>query len=205
MWKNIITRVGLSKVIITDNGTQFNNAKFKAFCQSYRIQLKFSSVAHPQANGLAEVTNRAILKGLKKRISGALTTWVEELPSILWASQTTPKTPIGESPYSLAFETAAVLPPEVVFPTLRIQTHDEEVSNQQLRENLDLLEEKRADAHLRTLAYKRAVAKLYNCRGKLAPNWEGPYRVVDVVREGTYTLATAEGRVLPRTWHISNL
>ncbi|RRT64309.1 hypothetical protein B296_00019387 [Ensete ventricosum] len=42
-------------------------------------------------------------------------------------------------------------------------------------------------------------------RGKLALNWEGPYRVMEVVRDGTYTLATMEGRVLPRTWHISNL
>ncbi|RWV78062.1 hypothetical protein GW17_00061029 [Ensete ventricosum] len=84
--------------------------------------------------------------------------------SILWTSRTTPKTPTGESPYSLAFGTEAVLPPEVVFPTLRIQTHDEEASNQQLRENLDLLEEKRVDAHLRTLAYRRVVAKLYNRR-----------------------------------------
>ncbi|RWW67832.1 hypothetical protein BHE74_00024677, partial [Ensete ventricosum] len=90
----------------------------------------------------------------------------------------------------------------VVFPTLRVQTHGEEASNQQLREN-DLLEEKRADTHLRTLAYRRAATKLYNYRGKLALNWEGPYRVVEVVREGTYTLATMEGRVLPRTWHIS--
>ncbi|RWW71291.1 hypothetical protein BHE74_00020976 [Ensete ventricosum] len=90
-----------------------------------------------------------------------------------------------------------VLPPEVVFPILRVQTHDEEASNQQLHENLDLLEEKRADAHLRTLAYRRVIAKLYNrrvcprlvkmgdlvlrkaevsdptrSRGKLAPNWE---------------------------------
>ncbi|RWW35699.1 hypothetical protein BHE74_00059334, partial [Ensete ventricosum] len=93
----------------------------------------------------------------------------------------------------------------VVFPTLRIQTHDEGASNQQLCENLDLLEEKQVDAHLWMLAYKRAVAKLYNCRRKLASNWEGPYRVTDVVREGTYTLAIAKGRVLPRTWHISNL
>ncbi|RWW81425.1 hypothetical protein BHE74_00010166, partial [Ensete ventricosum] len=93
----------------------------------------------------------------------------------------------------------------VVFPTLRVQTHGKEVSNQQLRENLDLLEEKRNDAHLRTLAYRRVVAKLYNRRGKLAPNWEGPYQVVEVVREETYTLATMEGQVLPRTWHISNL
>ncbi|RRT75504.1 hypothetical protein B296_00009487, partial [Ensete ventricosum] len=122
-----------------------------------------------------------------------------------WASKTTPKTPTGESPYSLAFRIKVVLPPEVVFPILRVQTHDEETSNQQLRKNLDLLEEKRADAHLRMLAYRRDVAKLYNCRVKLAPNWEGPYRAVEVVREGTYTLATMEGRVLPRTWHISNL
>ncbi|KAJ8480110.1 hypothetical protein OPV22_023837 [Ensete ventricosum] len=85
VWKSIITRFGLPRAIITDNGTQFNNTKFKAFCQSYRIQLKFSSVAHPQANGLAEVTNRAILEGLKKRVSNATTSWVEELPSVLWA------------------------------------------------------------------------------------------------------------------------
>ncbi|RRT35536.1 hypothetical protein B296_00058840, partial [Ensete ventricosum] len=60
--------------------------------------------------------------------------------------------------------TEAVLPPEVVFPTLRIQMHDEEASNQQLHENLDLLEEKRAEAHLRTLSYKKAIARLYNHR-----------------------------------------
>ncbi|RZS27719.1 hypothetical protein BHM03_00061241, partial [Ensete ventricosum] len=125
----------------------------------------------------------------------------------------------------LAFGTEVVLPLEVVFQTQR----DEEF-NQQLRENLDLREEKRADAHLRALAYRRAVTKLYNRRvrprhvemgdlvlrktevsdptrscGKLAPNWEGPYRVVDVNRDGTYALATMEGRVLPRIWHIINL
>ncbi|RRT37691.1 hypothetical protein B296_00043695 [Ensete ventricosum] len=174
--------------------------------------------------------NRVILEGLKKRVSSATTSWVEELPSILWTSRTTPKTPTGESPYSLAFGTEAVLPPEVVFPILRVQTQREEESNQQLCENLDLLEEKRVDAHLRALAYRRVVTKLYNhrvcprhvetgglvlrktevidltrSRGKLALNWEGPYRVIDVIRDGTYTLATMERRVLLRTWHITNL
>ncbi|RRT82991.1 hypothetical protein B296_00010396, partial [Ensete ventricosum] len=77
---------------------------------------------------------------------------------------TTPKTLIGESPFSLAFGIEAILPPEVVYPTLRVEMHDEEASSKQLCENLDLLEEKRADAHMRTLAYKKAVAKLYNCK-----------------------------------------
>ncbi|RZS25069.1 hypothetical protein BHM03_00058222 [Ensete ventricosum] len=57
----------------------------------------------------------------------------------------------------------------------------------------------RANGHLRTLAYKKVVAILYDHRRKLALNWEGPYRVVYVVREGTYTLAMTEGQVLPRT------
>ncbi|RZS04337.1 hypothetical protein BHM03_00034661 [Ensete ventricosum] len=83
--------------------------------------------------------------------------------------------------------------------------YDEEAFSKQLCENLDLLEEKWAEAHLRTLAYKKAVAKLYNYKGKLDMNWEGPYLVIDVIREGTCTMVTMEGRLLPRTWQISNL
>ncbi|XP_065041591.1 uncharacterized protein LOC135675241 [Musa acuminata AAA Group] len=60
-WKNIITRFWIPRSIITDNGVQFNNAKFKAYCSSYGIQLKFSSMARPQTNGQAEVMNQAIL------------------------------------------------------------------------------------------------------------------------------------------------
>ncbi|RZS29321.1 hypothetical protein BHM03_00063033, partial [Ensete ventricosum] len=78
-------------------------------------------------------------------------------------------------------------------------------SSDQLRENLDLLEERRAEAHLQVLAYKKAVTKLYNHKGKLSPNREGPYRVTNTLREGTYTLAAMEGRQLSRTCYISNL
>ncbi|RWW41925.1 hypothetical protein BHE74_00052558, partial [Ensete ventricosum] len=35
-------------------------------------------------------------------------------------------------------------------------------------------------------------------RGKLALNWEGPYRVTNTSREGTYTLLNIEGKQLPR-------
>ncbi|RRT82139.1 hypothetical protein B296_00019095 [Ensete ventricosum] len=42
-------------------------------------------------------------------------------------------------------------------------------------------------------------------QGKLTPNREGPYRVTNTLREGTYALAMIEGRQLPRIWHISNL
>ena len=71
LWRNIITLFSIPKAIITDKGTQFNNERFKIFCSGYGIQLRFSSVAHAQTNDLAEVTNRVILEGLKKRVMRA--------------------------------------------------------------------------------------------------------------------------------------
>ncbi|XP_065026191.1 uncharacterized protein LOC135650630 [Musa acuminata AAA Group] len=57
VWKNLVTRFRLPKAIITDNGPQFAGRRFQEFCADHGIQLRFSSVAHPQTNGLAEVTN----------------------------------------------------------------------------------------------------------------------------------------------------
>ncbi|XP_065033909.1 uncharacterized protein LOC135666271 [Musa acuminata AAA Group] len=230
VWRNLITRFGLPQSIVADNGPQFAGRKFQEFCAKHKIQLRFSSVAYPQANGLAEVTNRAIVDGLKRRVSATRSAWIDELPSVLWALRTTPKTPTGESPYSLTFGTEAVLPPEVAVPTPRTADYSEEASGEGLRSNLDLLEERRADAHQKALSYKRAVARVYNrnvrprsikledlvlrkievshptqVRGKLAPKWEGPYRVIGVSRPGTFRLATMDGDPVPRTWNIQNL
>ncbi|RWV79168.1 hypothetical protein GW17_00059748, partial [Ensete ventricosum] len=76
---------------------------------------------------------------------------------------------MGESPYSLAFRTEAILSPQVVFPTLRIENFTPEASKSSLRENLNLLDEHRAEAHLKTLHYQRAVARLCNRRIRPQP------------------------------------
>ncbi|XP_064975045.1 uncharacterized protein LOC135618071 [Musa acuminata AAA Group] len=47
VWRNLVTRFGLPKAIITDNGPQFAGRRFREFCASHGIQLRFSSVAHP--------------------------------------------------------------------------------------------------------------------------------------------------------------
>jgi hypothetical protein len=40
---------------------------------------------------------------------------------------------------------------------------------------------------------------------KLAPNWEGPFRVREVFDGGAYRLETLRGEMMPRTWNVSNL
>ena len=51
----------------------------------------FTSVAHPQANGEVEVTNRTLLQGIKARVKRAKETWIDELYYVLWAYWTIQK------------------------------------------------------------------------------------------------------------------
>lgn len=50
-WKCIVYRFGIPKVIIVDNGKQFDGKKFKNFCEGLTIDPRFFSVAHAQSNG----------------------------------------------------------------------------------------------------------------------------------------------------------
>ena len=41
--------------------------------------------------------------------------------------------------------------------------------------------------------------------GKLAPTWEGPYRITSIAGIGAYYLEDLDERPLPRPWNIHNL
>ena len=117
MWKNILTKFGLPFAIVSENGTQFQN-RFKNFCSQYGIRNFYASVAYPQCNGQAEASNKTILDGIKKRLDKSKGRWVEELPLVLWTYRTTPQRSIGETLFSLADGTEAVIPLEAGIPTI---------------------------------------------------------------------------------------
>ena len=81
--KSIICRYGLPHTLITDNGRQFDNQAFRRFYEDYHIKHRFTSVGHPQTNGVAEITNQTILKELKTRLDDAKGKWADELPEVL--------------------------------------------------------------------------------------------------------------------------
>lgn len=68
MWKNIMTRFGIPKILISDNRLQFAENPFKDWCTKKGITQRFTSVAHPQVNGQTEVSNRIIVNRIKKRL-----------------------------------------------------------------------------------------------------------------------------------------
>lgn len=68
IWKFIIYRFGLPNSLTMDNGTQFNNLKVEGFYEMYRTRVNYSPVYHPQANGMAEATNKAIVGNMRRKI-----------------------------------------------------------------------------------------------------------------------------------------
>ncbi|GKV35987.1 hypothetical protein SLEP1_g44174 [Rubroshorea leprosula] len=230
VFSSIICRYGIPNQIVTDNGTQFNCSSFRDFCSSYGIKLQFTSVYHPESNGMVEFVNKCMLEGIKPRLEQHKAKWADELNNVLWAYRTTSRTTTGETPYHLAFGTEAVIPIEIGVPSFKVTHFNEGRNGQLLRENLDLLDEVREEARLRTLVYKQKVANFYNKRvrprpfkvsdlvlrkagltgfetrfGKLVPNWEGPYTVAEVPHPGAYILQDTEGKRVPRVWNANNL
>ena len=67
LWKNIISWFGLPHTVVTDNEKQFDNPKFLALCEQFRIKKAFSSPGQPQSNGQVEAANKTIKENLKKK------------------------------------------------------------------------------------------------------------------------------------------
>ncbi|XP_072054271.1 uncharacterized protein [Arachis hypogaea] len=192
VWRQIITRFGIPEIIISDNGTQFTDKKFRELLEGLHISHRFSSVEHPQTNGQVESANKVIVKGLKKRLDEAKGLWADELGSVLWSYRTTPQTSTGETPFRLTYGVEAVIPVEIGDPSPRrtVGGNDEEAER-------DLVDEERSIAHVKELALKQRVSLRYNHdvirrefadndlvlrrndiglptpgEGKLTPNWE---------------------------------
>ncbi|GJW43412.1 reverse transcriptase domain-containing protein [Tanacetum coccineum] len=135
-------------------------------------------------------------EGIKARLEARSKNWMEELSHVLWAHRTMIKNSNGDTPFSLTYETEAVIPVEIGMPTLRTAEIDIAQNNESLEVNLDLLEERREQAAIREAKSKAKIEKYYNSKvrstsfkpgdlvycnndascaedtGKLGPKWE---------------------------------
>ena len=142
----------------------------------------------------------------------------------------TVRTPTGETPFKLAYGSKSVIPAEVHMANHRVMKYQDEENEEQLRLNLDLIDEVRMDAEQMTTRYKNLMARQYDAmvkpkhfnigdlilkrvslatknsaHGKLGPNWDGPYRVINCKRQRSYYLEALDGRKLEHPWNVEHL
>ncbi|GKD85721.1 reverse transcriptase domain-containing protein, partial [Tanacetum coccineum] len=108
-----------------------------------------TAVAHPQANGLVERANKSLMKGIKARLGRKRAGWVKDLPNVLCSHRTSLKQSNGETPFSLTYESKAVIPAEIEMPTYRTMMIREDENEDELRLNMDILQERREAAAIR--------------------------------------------------------
>ncbi|XP_075645361.1 uncharacterized protein LOC142616384 [Castanea sativa] len=136
----------------------------------------------------------------------------------------------GRNPIQAYIWHLSAIPTEVGVTSIRREAFHDKSNNQQLRVNLDCLDEVRDRASDRIAEYQKKMTEYYNRRvrlrrlhvgdlvlrkvttatrnstqGKLGPTWEGPYRVTHYSRQGSYHLETLDGKALPRPWNIEHL
>ena len=84
---------------------------------------------------------------------GAKGAWPKELPSVLWAYRTTVRTPIGKTPFNLTYGIEAVIPVEIGLTNFRKEFFDEHSNDDQLKLNLDCLDEVKDQASQKMAKY----------------------------------------------------
>ena len=217
-------------MLISDNDLQFDCKAIRKYYSDLGIKNRYSIPAYLQGNGQAEAVNKVIVNGLKKRLEDPKGKWVEELPHVLWTYRTTPRKSTGETPFSMTYETEAIIPLENGFPTMRTSTFTSDGKDELLKKNLDLVEERRENAMVQLAYYQHKLKQGYDMNvklrplasgdlvlrkvlgntknptwGKLGPNWERPYRITSVAGIGAYYLEDLDEKTVLHPWNVNIL
>jgi len=102
LYKEIISRYGVMRQLLTDNGSSFRNKLIAELCRLLKIKHTFSSPHHPQGDGKCERMNQTIIKSLKLMCKDQ-TDWAENITPVLMSYRGTATLPTGISPHYVLF------------------------------------------------------------------------------------------------------
>ncbi|XP_075099179.1 uncharacterized protein LOC142176038 [Nicotiana tabacum] len=81
--KNIFTRFGTPRAIISDGGFHFCNRAFSKLLEKYEVCHKVATPYHPQTSGQVKVSNGEIKSVLTKTMNAAIKDWARKLDDAL--------------------------------------------------------------------------------------------------------------------------
>ncbi|XP_015075324.1 uncharacterized protein K02A2.6-like [Solanum pennellii] len=216
---NLICSFGVPESIITDNGANLNSHLMREICEQFKITHRNSTAYRPQMNGAVEAANKNIKKILRKMIDKHRG-WHDMLPYSLLGYRTIVRTSIGATLYLLVYGTEAVIPAEVKIPSLRIIQEAESSNAEWVSKRIDqltLIDEKRMVVVYHGQLYRQRMIRAFHKRvrarnfevgqlvlkrifphqdeykGKVTPNWQGPYMVRKVLSGGALVLSEMDG------------
>ncbi len=187
-----ICRHGVCRTLHSDQGKEFANKLFTSLKSRMSFVQNFSSVAHPQSNGLVERSMRTILTHLRKLLDGS-NDWVPLLPFIMSSINTSVHSSTKYTPFMAAYNRPVTLPSSAAGP---LHSYADSAFEQQLalssRIKQEIIKNQQHAFEAQKVQFdKRAKAKDFQLgdfvylerpkRGsqfqKFQTLYEGPYRI----------------------------
>nr|XP_025637940.1 uncharacterized protein LOC112733259 [Arachis hypogaea] len=194
LWRQIITRFGIPEIVISDNGTQFTDKKFKEFLEGLHLD---------EAKGLWADELGSVLWSYR---TTPQTTTGETPFRLTYGVEAVIPVEIGDpSPRKTVGGNDEEAERDLIDETRSI-THLRELALKQrisLRYNHGVIRREFAANDL--VLRRNDIGPPTPGEGKLTPNWEGPYRIKAVIGKGAYKLERLSGDEVPRTWNAANL
>jgi len=186
---------GFPKKLGSDNGGEFDNHLLDAMAKLLGMERAKSVVYRPQSQGVVERFNRQIVAELQKRLEQYEKSWVEHLPFVQYAYNSTPHTKTKVSPFKVVFGREPPLPD---FEEMDVDHQKDKsvrryvkdlqkkmaVIHEAVRENTRAKIQKEREYYDRKIKlepYEKGdkVYEKENVRkSKLDPKWKGPAKVV---------------------------
>jgi hypothetical protein len=219
--EDIIARFGCPSRIVTDNAASFRSEPLVKFCEQFEISLVHSTPYYPQGNGLAESSNKGLIKLIKILLEDNKRAWDSKLKFTLWADRVTTKRSLNTSPFQLVYGTEVVFPTQLALPVAKFfqdlegepdhmfRRIHQMVEVQQIREQVM----NRAYSHQQKIkqAFDRKIRKKDFELGDLVLKWDaprqdrgkhnkfdalwiGPFKISEVFSNNTYRLQDLEGK-----------
>jgi transposase InsO family protein len=108
--EDIMSRFGCPRRIVTDNAASFKFEPLIKFCEQYGITLVHSTPYYHQGNGLAESSNKSLIKIIKKFLADNNKAWESKIKFSLWDDRVTTKRSLSVSPFQLVYGVEAIFP-----------------------------------------------------------------------------------------------
>ncbi|XP_062415775.1 uncharacterized protein LOC134107852 [Pungitius pungitius] len=221
----VISRVGIPKEILTDQGTSFMSRTLGELYGLLGIKSVRTSVYHPQTDGLVERMNRTLKSMIRKFISDDERNWDKWLDPLLFAVREVPQASTGFSPFELLFgrsprgvldlikesweEGPSPGKNEIQYVLdLRAKLH---TLGRMSRENLLQAQERQQRLYNRGAKLReftpgeKVLVLLPSSNSKLLAKWQGPFEVTRRVGDVDYEVVRSDRGGATQIYHLNLL
>ncbi len=222
---SMISRVGIPKEILTDQGTAFMSRTIRELYELLGIKSVRTSVYHPQTDGLVERFNRMLKKIIRKFVQEDAKNWDKWLETLLFAVREVPQASTGFSPFKLLYGRQ----PRGVLDILR-ETWEEGPSGSKNKiqhvldlrtklhtlgqlsmENLLQAQDKQSRLYNRGTRLRnfapgdKVLVLLPTSSSKLLAKWQGPFEVTRRVGDLNYEVIRMDRSGARQIYHLNLL